>query len=85
MPSLCDLLTIRSTGLCVAKVVKTFGCVARTPETLDEFRYEIDRSVVLNWPESLPPSTLPPSWSSIQSKCNDEVISAMLVTILLRR
>ncbi len=24
---------------CVAKVVKTFGCIAQTTETLDEFRY----------------------------------------------
>ena len=24
---------------CVAKVVKTFGCLAYTTETLDEFRY----------------------------------------------
>ncbi len=27
------------TRFCVAKVVKTFGCIAQTTETLDEFHY----------------------------------------------
>ncbi len=29
----------------VAKVVKTFGCIAQTTETLDEFRYEMLHAV----------------------------------------
>ncbi len=33
-------LAMLKTGFCVAKVVKTFGCIAQTTETLDEFRYE---------------------------------------------
>ncbi len=28
-------------GFCFAKVVKTFGCIAQTTETLDEFRYKV--------------------------------------------
>ena len=29
----------RLPDFCVAKVVKTFGCIDKTTETLDEFRY----------------------------------------------
>ncbi len=36
---------MRKTGFCVAKVVKTFGFIAYTAETLDEFRYKMLHSV----------------------------------------
>jgi hypothetical protein len=41
----CESLFAGETGIFVAKVVKTFGCVAYTTETLDEFRYEKLHSV----------------------------------------
>ncbi len=33
----------------VAKAVKTFGCIAQTTETLDEFRYRMLHSVAVTW------------------------------------
>ena len=33
--------SLRKTGFCVAKVVKTFDGIAQSTETLEEFRYKI--------------------------------------------
>ncbi len=39
--NICAAFLVQKTGLCVAKVVKIFGCIAETTETLDEFRCKI--------------------------------------------